>query len=37
VVVSRACEVTELAFAEFEQRGWVLDVPPFEELTGAED
>ena len=36
-VVSRACEVAELAFAEFQQRGWLLDVPLFEELTSDDD
>jgi hypothetical protein len=31
-VVSRACTVTELAFAEFERRGWTLDVPSMEKI-----
>lgn len=29
------CEVAEAAFAEFEERGWLLHLPSYEELKSA--
>ena len=36
-VVSRACECVDLAFAEFERRGWSVALPKYSELTEIED
>lgn len=31
-VVDRATEAAATAFEEFERRGWIIDVPPYEEI-----
>ena len=36
-VVVRACDLAEQAFEEFKTRGWLLDVPSFEEVNTPED
>ena len=32
--VRRACDIADLAYAEFENRGWLLPVPGFDEIMG---
>jgi hypothetical protein len=36
-LVSRACEITDLAMAEFERRGWVVNLPAYEQLSELDD
>ncbi len=31
-VVNRACKLAELAYAEFSRRGWIVDMPSYDEM-----
>lgn len=37
VVVERACEMAEVAWAEFERRGWLLEIPDLATLKKVND
>lgn len=36
-VVERACEMASLAYDEFVNRGWMLELPSFDELAADDD
>jgi hypothetical protein len=36
-IVTFACEVADLSFAQFRQRGWLLHVPGYAELAGTKE
>lgn len=36
-VVARACDIADLAFAEFDRRGWLLTLLDYADLTAIED